>query len=91
MEKNFLYKIMFLFSWISPLGIIIGMSIHQIFEGKIAIIISLFLISIAAGTFLYISIVEIISEEFKNSQDKWMKLFLLLIGFSFMSILAILF
>ncbi len=57
-------------------------------ESEIALIISSLLISFAAGTFLYVAIVEIITEEFENPANKWTKLNLLLIGYAFMSALA---
>jgi len=73
------------FSSVTPLGIFIGMALESVLQGEVARLIAALLISFAAGTFLYISIVEIIAEEFQDGQDKWKKLNLLLLGFAFMA------
>jgi len=88
MQKKKLYGWIILFSTVTPVGIVFGMTLESILQGQLAKIISSILISIAAGTFLYIAIVEIIISEFENGKYKWQKLNLLLIGFAMMSALA---
>eukprot|EP01114_Cavostelium_apophysatum_P013395 TRINITY_DN3238_c0_g1_i1.p1 TRINITY_DN3238_c0_g1~~TRINITY_DN3238_c0_g1_i1.p1 ORF type:complete len:388 (-),score=94.81 TRINITY_DN3238_c0_g1_i1:327-1490(-) len=88
MEIKKIYKLLSIFCAITPLGIFLGMALQKVLEGEIAILISSLLISFAAGTFLYIAIVEVIAEEFENGEDKWKKLNLLLLGFAFMAGLA---
>jgi zinc transporter 1/2/3 len=58
-------------------------------QGRVARVISSVLISFAAGTFLYIAVVEVIVEEFEDGKNRWQKLNLLLLGFAFMSALAV--
>jgi len=88
MEPRTCTKVMIGFSFVTPVGIYIGMILQTVLEGEVALITKAMLISFAAGTFLYISIVEVMAEEFENGEDKWKKLNCILIGFAFMSALA---
>jgi len=89
MEPKRLYRWITFFSFMTPVGIFFGMALKSILAGsQVALVISSLLISFAAGTFLYVAIVEIITEEFENPTNKWTKLNLLLIGYAFMSALA---
>jgi hypothetical protein len=45
--------------------------------------------SLATGTFLYIAIVDIFGDVFKEQDQAWSKLSLIVIGFSLMGIIAI--
>jgi zinc transporter 1/2/3 len=47
------------------------------------------LVSLAAGTFLFVALVEIIPDEFATSKNKWTKVGLLLFGWTLMSLLAL--
>lgn len=87
MPNKKILRMIVLFSSVTPLGILIGMLLQTVLQGSTAAIISSILISFAAGTFLYVAIVEVIVEEFEKSEKKWTKLNLLLIGFAFMSVL----
>jgi len=78
-----------IFSGVTPIGIFVGMILKTILSGYVAVLISSSLIAFAAGTFLYVAAVEVVAEEFENGQNKWTKLNLLLIGFAFMSALAV--
>lgn len=73
------------FSLMTPIGILAGIALERTFESELA---SLYVSSIAAGTFIYVSIVEVILNEFKRPQDKLVKVFALAIGFGFMAVLA---
>lgn len=89
MENKLIYIWMAIFSGITPVGIFVGMGLKSVLQGKVATLISSLLISFAAGTFLYIAILEIIAEEFESPKNKWKKLNLLLLGFAFMAGLAV--
>lgn len=52
-------------------------------------VVSSILVSFAAGTFVYVAAMEIMTEEFSNPHHKWTKLSLLLSGFAFMSVLGL--
>jgi len=88
MEGRTCAKVMIGFSLVTPVGIYVGMLLQSILQGEVALITKAMLISFAAGTFLYISIVEVMAEEFENGEDKWKKLNCILLGFAFMSALA---
>jgi len=82
--------IIIVFSLITPVGIAIGMSIGAAIEGDSALIIRGCLQVLAAGTFTYVSYIELISEAFEDRRDKWLKLIVLLVGFGSMAAFALL-
>ncbi len=63
------------FSFITPIGIVIGMIIKSAFERLEGVAIAL-----SAGTFLYISCGEIIIEEFSLAKNKYLKFLFFMIG-----------
>ena len=76
-----------IFSVISPIGLGIGWALSStsnlvdaIFNSISAGFLIRVLFNINLGTFLYISLSEIIVEEFSISRDKWMKLLFYLLG-----------
>ena len=68
-----------IYSLATPSGVAIGI----IIAAGNDIVNSIFM-GIAAGTFIYISTVEIIVEEFSVSKYKWIKFFFFLLGISVM-------
>jgi len=89
MSNRRIYKLVAVFSVITPLGILAGMVLQSILQGYVAKVVSGMLIAFAAGTFLYVATLEIIAEEFETPHNKFAKLNLLLIGFAFMSAIAV--
>jgi len=75
---------MLIFSLVTPLGIMVG-SLLTTGEGAIEGV----LVGLAAGSFIYIGILEVISKELDDEGDKMCKLILLIIGWGLMSMLAI--
>jgi len=74
-------------SVITPLGICIGMALHDIESTAIATF-----SAIASGTFLYIATTEIIGEEFhncKSDSERWKKFLSLCVGLAFVFVLRI--
>ena len=67
--------LIFTFSMATPSGVVIGMILQN--EGTIYTII---FSSLAAGTFLYIALTEVIVEEFSLPGNRWLKLFVFLLG-----------
>jgi zinc transporter 1/2/3 len=76
-------KFICLFSIFTPVGIVIGM----ILVGKNSLIVGIFL-SLAAGTFIYVSASEVIVEEFSVTRYKYQKYVLYLLGGLFVGLLA---
>jgi zinc transporter 1/2/3 len=87
-DKNCV-KIMFGFSLVTPAAILGGILVAEVLTPGLISIVSSVLISLAAGTFVYVACLEIIAEEFGNPHYKWQKLALLLGGFLFMAFLGI--
>jgi zinc transporter 1/2/3 len=74
-DKRFVTYMLILFALFSPIGVGIGMLLEDTNE-MIEIIFS----SLAAGTFMYISMSEVIVEEFSDPKHKITKLFFFITG-----------
>ena len=68
----------------TPLGIILG----TYFSGSIDAALESIFDALAAGTFLYVAIVEIMEEVFEKPKDLWIKFFFIVLGFGLMAVLA---
>ena len=82
-DQSTFVKMIILFSIFTPLGIAIGM----MFAAASAMTQGVML-SVSAGTFLYVSASEVIIEEFAVSSYKGMKFFMYLIGGMFVACLT---
>jgi zinc transporter ZupT len=74
-----------IFSLMTPIGVIIGALVLSNTEG----IVSAFITGFAAGTFTYVSIVEVLLPEFKKQQDLLFKAIAASVGFAGMAIIAL--
>jgi zinc transporter 1/2/3 len=54
-------------------------------------VITAVLVALAAGSFIYVAIVDILVEEFSNTKWKWAKLLLCICGLAFNTFISILF
>ena len=88
---NFVVKLMFGFSLITPVGIVSGILLYSILAGGAAEIAEEALVAFAAGIFLYVATFEIIGEEFESQQKKWAKWSLLGVGYVFMAVMGFIF
>ena len=79
------WLIMGTFSLASPIGVLVGFAISEFSDS----LTSACFTALAAGTFLYVALMEIIPNELKEKGNKAAKLFVLIIGFGLMSIVAI--
>jgi len=77
------------FSFMTPLGIILGLVLTTLLKGRAELLIEGVFDALAAGTFLYIALIDIIQEEFINPKDKGFKFILVTFGLGFMSFLAV--
>lgn len=84
------FRIAIYYALMTPAGTFMGMILQQALKDNIEAtkIISAVLMAFAAGTFLYVAIVELIAEEFESLDNKWTKLNFMLLGFAFMTVLA---
>jgi len=83
-SKFALISSMSFFSLVTPLGIMVGSLLSTGSSATEGV-----LIGLAGGSFIYIGIMEVISKELECEGDKIYKLFLILLGWGLMSMLAI--
>ena len=77
------------FSFMTPLGILIGSLSLQVLTGRTEQFLTSIFDALAAGTFIYIAILEIIREEFSENKNRLLKFILLLSSLGFMALLAV--
>lgn len=81
-QFKFLFWLMFMFSFATPLGISIGLILSTASE-----LVSITFTSLAGGTFLYISCSEVIVEEFSLPGNRWIKFFAYVFGATVITLL----
>jgi solute carrier family 39 (zinc transporter), member 1/2/3 len=82
-------QLIIMFSFMTPLGILLGILLAHILTGKAVEFSIAVFDALAAGTFLYVAIMEIFSEEFSKKKFISLKLFLAISGLLLMALLAI--
>ena len=88
-KKVKIKNILILFSFATPIGIVLGTTLSAILTGRTEEIIEGLFDAIAAGTFLYVAIVSVLNNEFKQNEDRWLKFLMVSIGLGIMALLAI--
>lgn len=73
------------FSVASPLGIFLGYGLSSNSSGAVPAALS----ALASGTFLYVAMMEVIPKELADPSNKGLKILVMLVGYSAMSLLAI--
>ena len=86
-----IYKLLTIFCSITPVGILCGIALRHDLEGHIVHEVTAVLMAFAAGTFLYVGIIEMLHEELskKETPNKLIKIGLVLAGFGFMAIIPV--
>ena len=64
------WRTLAIFVAMTPLGIVIGMGASSLFQGKDATLIEGCFIALAAGTFIYVAILDVISAEMSRIDDR---------------------
>jgi len=82
-------SIVALFSCMTPLGVFAGTLFSRGLEGSAALRFEAVFDSMAAGTFVYVAVLDIIDEAFEDKVDLWVKFVLLTLGFGGMALLAV--
>ena len=82
-------KTIYLFSIMTPLGVLIGIILHHFMLSDNQVLLEAVFDAVAAGTFLYIAIMEVIREEFDSKGDLWVKFCFLASGLIVMGLLAV--
>ena len=75
-----------LFATASPVGICLGMLIHEYKQNICGLVANGILQGMAGGTFLYITYFEVLNPEFAHTRHKMLKTLTLLLGFTIMAI-----
>jgi len=78
-----------LFAAMTPLGVLLGTLFSTILSGNDAMAFEMIFDSLAAGTFLYIAIAEIMNEVFENHEDMLRKMTFTVAGFALMALIAV--
>lgn len=81
--------LMVLFAATTPIGILLGWSFMSLVSGQSARIFEAVFDALAAGTFLYIAVWDILQEEFAHRKSNGLKFVFVLAGFGVMAIVAI--
>ncbi len=77
------------FSAITPLGVILGTLFATLLSGDRAVAFEAVFDGLAAGTFLYVGIVDISQDVFERPRLRWGKLLFLAVGYLLMATLAV--
>ena len=89
LEKNKIIKMIILFSFMTPLGIVIGTIISNLLSSTASEFSIAMFDALAAGTFFYIAIMEIFHDEFQDKNNLYLKFFMSMLGVLFMALLAV--
>lgn len=82
-------RVIALFSCMTPLGIFLGSGLSRAFTGGTSALVEGVFDSLAAGTFLYVSVIDIIEEEFSIRGNEALKFVAIIGGLSLMALLAL--
>lgn len=88
-ERGRFTRTIILFSTTTPLGIILGLAVMSLVTGRAAQAFEALFDALAAGTFLYVAVVDIIGEEFAGHHNQWLKFALVALGLGLMAVVAI--
>lgn len=91
LERNSAIKGIVFFALTSPVGIIIGIVVVDFVTGMPMLVTSGILQGLATGTFLYVTFFEVLPHELNSNEDRMLKMGCLVLGFSAVSVLLILF
>ncbi len=83
------WGLLILFCLSTPFGIMAGAGLAALASGPSGRLAEAVFDSLAAGTFLYIAVLDIIQEEFFQPSDRWLKFLLLVAGLVGMALLAL--
>ncbi len=82
-------KVILLFSIMTPLGIFLGSALSRAFGSSTGQVLEGVFDSLAAGTFIYVAVLDIIEEEFSISGNELLKFIAILAGLGLMALLAV--
>jgi zinc transporter 1/2/3 len=77
------------YSFVTPTGILLGFLSQQILSGTYSVAFTAIITGISAGTFVYIATIDILTEEFRTTRDRFPKFASTVFGFALTSALFI--
>lgn len=83
------FSLLVCFSMATPVGILLGAGAMLFMSGTAEKAFEAIFDALAAGTFLYVAIVDIMQEEFAAMRNLWLKFVLVLLGLGLMAVVAI--
>lgn len=89
MQKTKIIKMIVMFSFMTPIGIVIGTIMSNLLSSTASEFSIALFDALAAGTFIYIAIMEIFHEEFQDRTNLYLKLVMAILGVLFMALLAV--
>lgn len=81
-SNNHLVVMITFFSCMVPIGIVLGFSLRFFIDEEASDMAEAFFLAVAAGSFIYVAVVDILLEEFHVAQDKYKKSLMFLLGFA---------
>ncbi|NQT11589.1 MAG: ZIP family metal transporter [Planctomycetes bacterium] len=87
--KARLLKIICFFCFMTPLGIVIGSAMTALMTGDAELLATSVFDALAAGTFLYVALIDIVEHEFARPEDRRLKFTLVSSGLGMMVVLAV--
>ena len=69
-ERKRLWAVLAIFASMTPLGIVLGTVASGILEGEVAVLIEASFNALAAGTFIYVAILDVINAEMSRIDDR---------------------
>ena len=87
--QNRTRNLLWMFYLMTPLGVVMGTFWSTLLEGWEEALFEGIFDALAAGTFLYIAIVDILTEEFLSGHHRWSLFIATILGFAIMALVAV--
>ena len=73
----------------TPIGIFLGSGLSRAFGSSTSVVLEGIFDSLAAGTFIYVAVLDIIEEEFSIPGNELLKFISIIVGLGLMALLAV--
>jgi len=77
------------FAFAFLIGILTGTWFASFLAGHVLVVFEAIFDALAAGTFFYIAVMDILSEEFHDSSGRWSRFAMAIAGFAVMAVVAV--
>jgi len=88
-DKSRMRRLLAVFYTMTPIGILAGTWFATLLTGEVLVRFEAVFDALAAGTFFYIAVMDILSEEFQDSSGRWPRFAMAIAGFAVMALLAV--